>query len=388
MKEFSLSCLENKLEKYDCIIIKKADLEVRFSRLRESYIKITRLRGIRSWVEDHGYGVEIFKQGKRIGKYKRKKTRAIIAKLKKYGLSEDTKVEIVSVDERFSDFEEADEHHKFINMNMADLLKKYEYCNVFSLTQSAYGKYIPLDMGIKANEALRIENKQNLKAYYSRYKEKVEDIPYPFETLYKEILEECEKFESIVDKEKYPYGFQISFICDEVGKTTKYNEPRDFIWHMYATIGMELDQRREILEYTNVKGEKIFEVLEKDENAVLLPNLNRYEIAHFNHCTNGGGLKINFYFHLNDENRKFSEVYITQHLNTNTIDKDAKVVITTIQRMYSMLSGDEYYDEKDEEISAYENYKSENKSERIVSYNPNIPIESFDFIHLPPQRLS
>ncbi|WP_096022195.1 DEAD/DEAH box helicase family protein [Campylobacter lanienae] len=85
-------------------------------------------------------------------------------------------------------------------------------------------------------------------------------------------------------------------------------------------------------------------------------------------------------FHLNDENRKFSEVYITQHLNTNTIDKDAKVVITTIQRMYSMLSGDEYYDEKDEEISAYENYKSENKSERIVSYNPDIPIESFDFI--------
>lgn len=85
-------------------------------------------------------------------------------------------------------------------------------------------------------------------------------------------------------------------------------------------------------------------------------------------------------FHLNDENRKFSEVYITQHLNTNTIDKDAKVVITTIQRMYSMLSGDEYYDEKDEEISAYENYKSENKNERIVSYNPNIPIESFDFI--------
>lgn len=85
-------------------------------------------------------------------------------------------------------------------------------------------------------------------------------------------------------------------------------------------------------------------------------------------------------FHLNDENRKFSEVYITQHLNTNTIDKDAKVVITTIQRMYSMLSGDEYYDEKDEEISAYENYKSESKSERIVSYNPNIPIESFDFI--------
>ena len=34
-------------------------------------------------------------------------------------------------------------------------------------------------------------------------------------------------------------------------------------------------------------------------------------------------------------------LYVVQHLKTNTIDKDAKVVITTIQRLYSMLRGEE-----------------------------------------------
>ena len=49
-------------------------------------------------------------------------------------------------------------------------------------------------------------------------------------------------------------------------------------------------------------------------------------------------------FVLQDENRKFTEVYIAQQLQHNKIDKDAKVVITTIQRLYSMLCGEEDYD--------------------------------------------
>lgn len=83
-------------------------------------------------------------------------------------------------------------------------------------------------------------------------------------------------------------------------------------------------------------------------------------------------------FRLPDENRKFSEVYITQHLQTNQIDKDAKVVITTIQRIYSMISGESEFDEANEDISAFsENYP---KPQKIVTYNPNLPIEEFDFI--------
>ena len=39
--------------------------------------------------------------------------------------------------------------------------------------------------------------------------------------------------------------------------------------------------------------------------------------------------------------RKFDKTYIVQHLHGNRIDPDAKVVITTIQRLYAMLRGEE-----------------------------------------------
>lgn len=83
-------------------------------------------------------------------------------------------------------------------------------------------------------------------------------------------------------------------------------------------------------------------------------------------------------FLLQDENRKFTEVYITQQLQHNKIDKDAKVVITTIQRLYSMLCGDEDYDETNEEVSAYEIGSLGKPKE--VNYNPQIPPEFFDFV--------
>lgn len=83
-------------------------------------------------------------------------------------------------------------------------------------------------------------------------------------------------------------------------------------------------------------------------------------------------------FRLPDENRLFPEVYIAQHLQHNQIDKDAKVVITTIQRLYSMLRGETDYDEKDEEVSAYE-IGSLGAPKEIV-YNSQLPPDFFDFI--------
>lgn len=83
-------------------------------------------------------------------------------------------------------------------------------------------------------------------------------------------------------------------------------------------------------------------------------------------------------FVLQDENRKFTEVYIAQQLQHNKIDKDAKVVITTIQRLYSMLCNEEDYDEANEEVSAYEIGSLGKPKE--VNYNPQIPPEFFDFV--------
>jgi type I restriction enzyme R subunit len=80
---------------------------------------------------------------------------------------------------------------------------------------------------------------------------------------------------------------------------------------------------------------------------------------------------------------KFDKTYIVQHLHGNRIDPNAKVVITTIQRLYAMLRGEEL-DEAAEETSAFETWGSAGPNDegelRPVAYNPDIPIEHFDFI--------
>lgn len=79
---------------------------------------------------------------------------------------------------------------------------------------------------------------------------------------------------------------------------------------------------------------------------------------------------------------KFDKTYIVQHLHGKNIDPDAKVVITTIQRLYAMLRGDEL-DEAAEEGSAFETWSGASDDDgelRPVAYNPGIPIEHFDFI--------
>jgi len=47
-------------------------------------------------------------------------------------------------------------------------------------------------------------------------------------------------------------------------------------------------------------------------------------------------------------NYKFGEEYIVQHLTSNNLDKTARVVISTIQRMFSMLKGRELPEDADE----------------------------------------
>jgi type I restriction enzyme, R subunit len=76
---------------------------------------------------------------------------------------------------------------------------------------------------------------------------------------------------------------------------------------------------------------------------------------------------------------RFTDTYIVQHLHSHRIDPDAKVVITTIQRLYSMLKGDEIAPE-DEEPSAFETWVGEEGEVPPLAYNPQIPIETFDFI--------
>ncbi|OFZ86280.1 MAG: restriction endonuclease subunit R [Betaproteobacteria bacterium RIFCSPLOWO2_12_FULL_62_58] len=77
---------------------------------------------------------------------------------------------------------------------------------------------------------------------------------------------------------------------------------------------------------------------------------------------------------------KFTDEFNVQHLRKNTIDPAAKVCITTIQRLYSMLKGEEAFDEENEEGSLFESASPLVKEPLPVVYNPKIPIETFDFI--------
>ena len=79
-------------------------------------------------------------------------------------------------------------------------------------------------------------------------------------------------------------------------------------------------------------------------------------------------------------NYKFTEEYPVQLLRRNTIDPAAKVCITTIQRLYSILKGEEEFDEENEEASLFESAPSLVREPMPVVYNPRVPIETFDVI--------
>jgi type I restriction enzyme R subunit len=79
-----------------------------------------------------------------------------------------------------------------------------------------------------------------------------------------------------------------------------------------------------------------------------------------------------------DDGRKFTELYNVQRLASSNIDPHAQVCISTIQRMYSILSG-EAIDESVEDISLAD-VSQIGKQPKPVRYNQAVPIETFDFI--------
>jgi len=72
----------------------------------------------------------------------------------------------------------------------------------------------------------------------------------------------------------------------------------------------------------------------------------------------------------------FHEEFPVQHLHGRTLDRDAAVVVCTIQRLYAALRGQEL-DEADEEASGFEHPDG---GEHQVGYSAAIPPETFDLI--------
>jgi len=83
-----------------------------------------------------------------------------------------------------------------------------------------------------------------------------------------------------------------------------------------------------------------------------------------------------------DTGRLFTELYNVQHLTSPHIDDVARVTICTIQRLYSILRGEELPEGADD-LSGAELAQAMAMGatrSRDVAYNPTVPIEEFDFI--------
>ena len=81
-----------------------------------------------------------------------------------------------------------------------------------------------------------------------------------------------------------------------------------------------------------------------------------------------------------DDGRKFTELYNVQRLTTNVLDPVSRVIITTIQRLYSILCGEPDLPPELEERSWFDMEDALNQPPKVVKYNSKLPIEFFDEI--------
>lgn len=80
----------------------------------------------------------------------------------------------------------------------------------------------------------------------------------------------------------------------------------------------------------------------------------------------------------NDDNRKFTELYGVHRLKSKHIPDDNQVYISTIQRLYAVLKGEDLDDSA--EVENPNEKKWQPKEVPPVAYSEKLPIEFFDFI--------
>lgn len=79
----------------------------------------------------------------------------------------------------------------------------------------------------------------------------------------------------------------------------------------------------------------------------------------------------------NDDNRKFTELYGVHRLKSKHIPDDNHVYISTIQRLYAILKGQELEESEEQDNP---NEKWQPREVPPVEYNERLPVEYFDFI--------
>lgn len=78
-------------------------------------------------------------------------------------------------------------------------------------------------------------------------------------------------------------------------------------------------------------------------------------------------------FRLTENGEAFNTIYTVNRLKSSSIPKDSNVVISTIQRLFSFLKGEEIVDDEDDDAD-------DSTTEVFLPENPNLPHDYFDII--------
>lgn len=206
-------------------------------------------------------------------------------------------------------------------MSMQELLEKFESCEMFSLTGDISRVKITDNDKFQTLKEIKEVNKEYLHKQYNDLLE--QKILIPFDELYEEIEKECLLF-----KEKYGN----SFICDQVGKSTKHHNPYGYFWHFYHLVSLNLERENYLDEL--IKTNNNLKPLDKIKNEVLKNNLIKYELSFQNNCTESSILMINYYFYLNEDTKKWllqfaNDFEIIGNLQDLAFYKNEKVVFSS-----------------------------------------------------------
>ena len=86
-------------------------------------------------------------------------------------------------------------------------------------------------------------------------------------------------------------------------------------------------------------------------------------------------------YRLTESGDPFNTIYGVERLKSHDIPKDANVVISTIQRLFSYLNGEDFVDEDaDDEKTFFENDNDEDLNIIPLPEHPNLPKDYFDLI--------
>jgi type I restriction enzyme, R subunit len=81
-----------------------------------------------------------------------------------------------------------------------------------------------------------------------------------------------------------------------------------------------------------------------------------------------------------DDRKRFTDLYVVQRLSSNTVRDSARVVITTIQRLYSMIRGEAQLDPAVEQGSEFDAAGERLRRPVEVAYSEKLPPEFFDIV--------